>query len=1324
MDKESYPIENESQEIGQHAVVAFNSLHPLGWRLTPTDGDSDVGLDMQIQLVDKKRYQGVFHAQIKGSREKGENGQSKSLSADQSFYSVELKISTLNYYVRVANPVMLVFVDLSTHADPRTCNAHYLWINDEIDSLLDGNANLDHLGTKTHSFQIPSKNLLNANLDVLPYLNNRVKKRNTLEGLFKSVQDRREDPVGTIADLNRRISALPVALDTVLNITENPWLDAPKDSFAATLHEISSDLKLNNAELAGPALDKLDLRKPEATPHELSEFYYLKGQLLTLSGQGDKSVEFYEQAAKLSPDRNKYHIAFLEAHLRHKYRDEKFLRASLEEVQNRVAGDYLPIKTKLLALLGKHEEAVKLLDDIETKSAIILRPLIYYLEQHYDDCSRLCQDYLSHNDLTDRQKLGLHIFQARSLFHIGALHISGEDEPQTIPFSGLPQMNPRVLRTSWESCKHAWETAYSLGYPTDVELLIDFSCVLSTYFNEEEFFYGHLKHLARIRPKNLLIQEILLQYSTEYGDSKTAQQQLGKLPLSAEIIVQQIFIFYREANKNLAIDTAIGHMDLLLATKPSNMDGALLLAAVSAHDQVKTEQLETLVKAIRELPNATAILAAYEFITGVNENLLKKESMVDRLYTVYQQGEKDKRVLTLLFHNLNPTELESSNKLLKVAEDIAQQRPFDQDETLHLCQAKATLRDWRGIIDVLEPTLERFEASSRLIAVRALALDNLGDTPAALNSLEEAVNLESSDSYAYQFYAQLAARCGLTEKARELFELLLARSREKHEKIQILRNMFVLEMSINPESSKLLQLCERYGQINDATSEEEEGFYLLACFAATINGHVAITSEQKKQFNERLQAYVKRFPESRVIRAVQFDEKKPAEELLRELEKITGMTAERREWYTQQEQNLRSGNLPVPFAIRPLLLINVQDVLDLWEISKRVSKQDRQYHLTLSPEIYVPKDPNRFLSKKVLIDEVSLFVLFDLELLERFLQMFPRIAIPRAVIGRFQDRALGVFRSPWYRKAKEIVSILARFLNKIEQPSGGGNVSSNNDWRALDEYKDILKGDQYVLYTDDAIARLYIAENNAEQETITIVDILELLKHENVLRREDAARKYARLCRWNVGGVPVRYLDILLVLHEAFPAGLSIDESLEKLNKSVDYRDFADAIWNHYKGYPILIREIAAFVALMLEGGDGIFVENNIVTAIWYWWYSKAQFTMKGEARKIDYLARSCCAIADRLSRIRTTSATRQVAQRQWSIYKDLVEYVYGAEMSETIEAMMYERLVYFVVTSVPGRSSDDLYGFLANGLEPETSESERFSKLYTNAVIDRHAKK
>jgi len=77
------PEESESQEIGQHAVRAFMIHSPRNWRLKPTDGDDDFGLDMQVQVVENARVVGLFHAQIKGSC-------NKRLSADGTYYAVRL----------------------------------------------------------------------------------------------------------------------------------------------------------------------------------------------------------------------------------------------------------------------------------------------------------------------------------------------------------------------------------------------------------------------------------------------------------------------------------------------------------------------------------------------------------------------------------------------------------------------------------------------------------------------------------------------------------------------------------------------------------------------------------------------------------------------------------------------------------------------------------------------------------------------------------------------------------------------------------------------------------------------------------------------------------------------------------------------------------------------------------------------------------------------------------------------------------------------------------------------------------------------------------
>jgi hypothetical protein len=94
------PQENKSQEICQHAKLALEASHPISWRLTPTDGDSDAGLDFQAQLIDNSKHTDLFHIQLKSSKQI-KNGRPESLNEDSTFYSQELKISTLNYFIRI-----------------------------------------------------------------------------------------------------------------------------------------------------------------------------------------------------------------------------------------------------------------------------------------------------------------------------------------------------------------------------------------------------------------------------------------------------------------------------------------------------------------------------------------------------------------------------------------------------------------------------------------------------------------------------------------------------------------------------------------------------------------------------------------------------------------------------------------------------------------------------------------------------------------------------------------------------------------------------------------------------------------------------------------------------------------------------------------------------------------------------------------------------------------------------------------------------------------------------------------------------------------------
>ena len=165
MVKEALPKESESQKIGHLACLALEATHPTNWRTKDLEGDDDVGLDKQVQLVEGKKYSALFHVQVKGCLQ-SKGGFNRKLSRDGTFFSESLKIRTLNYYARIETSVMLAFADLTVNPDPRQCPVYYLWIDEEIDKLLADHENLDYLGKKTHTFRIPTKNKLDQNLDV------------------------------------------------------------------------------------------------------------------------------------------------------------------------------------------------------------------------------------------------------------------------------------------------------------------------------------------------------------------------------------------------------------------------------------------------------------------------------------------------------------------------------------------------------------------------------------------------------------------------------------------------------------------------------------------------------------------------------------------------------------------------------------------------------------------------------------------------------------------------------------------------------------------------------------------------------------------------------------------------------------------------------------------------------------------------------------------------------------------------------------------------------------------------------------------------------
>ena len=1319
MNNIKLPKESESQEIGHFAVITFNSCHPTSWRPTQTDGDADAGLDMQVQIVDQGHYTNVFNAQIKGSAQM-KDGRNRKLSADGKHFAQPLDIRTLNYYARIENPVMLAFADVTQDQNPRKCPAYYLWIDEKIDQLRAGKPNLDHLGKDSHTFHIPVGNVLDPDLNVLPYLNSRLEKKRALEGIYNIVEEKYPDPIDKVNQIGDVLGTKKIALDTILNKTETPWLDAPKDSFAYQLKKASEILSLNNEKLAKDKLDKLADRLEEANHHEQSEYYYQRAYLAGLVGKREEALELHKKAHLTSKEIKKYHLAYLESRIPYEREDDKTIDNIIAEIQKEDDAGYLRLKSKLVALNGKHKEAFEILENQDEKDIFILKALIHLLSGSYSDCIKQIDRAFSEQELTHRQELSLRSLKARSYFNLG---FSNTPENTTIPFSGTPDMNPEILKKAWIELISAWELANHLGYPPDVETMIDMFSILGMYFSEPYAVKKHLIKLAEIRPAVQIIQEGLLQIAMHLDDRATAERQLSKLPKTLKNTINKIILAYRKNNKSEVVNLTNEILDDLIQKKPANYDTVVAIAAECANDLLMYNDRDKFLEVLQTFPDSRALMAVYDFMVQVNKEPLKKPQAVEKLYEVYKEGYKHDQILVQLFYNLNPYKDDTAQKIIEISDDIISERDLLDSEYIILCQAKATAHDWQGILESSRRAQIRFSTNPRFKAFEALALDEIGETGKSIELLEEIAKGEKHDPLAFEIYINISARCGLVEKAKILVARLLEKATQKKQKLHLLRMMFNIEMYIDPKSEGLIDICLKYGQLCDQDDESEEGLYLLQFFAATLDPEKAVQDDDVKEFQKRLKKYVEKFPESKVLRSFSVKGKAP-EELLSQLEKITGFTEEKKRCYQRNENLLSRSQFPVPYLIRHKVLLNVSNFLHLWELSKIADKDYPQYQLTISANLYKPRKIENFKERMPLVDEVALVVLFDLGLLEYLFKSFLKVAITKDSIVNLQMMAQQFIYSPYTTKAKDIVELLSKHVDQIQQPSSKETIDEDHIFSDLDLIKSVYDPSIHLFYTDDAISRLYVCGEDHFKDTISTIDIIAILRDYQNISKKDAAEKYARLCAFNVIGAPIDYKDILIVLEDDLPKGESIKGYSERLKNHQNFNSFINGIWWFKGNYAKALTEIGQFLSYMISGEDNITVEQNIIAAIWYIWYQKVQFIIKSEKDKLHFLARSFLFTSiELLKRIGHDRKNTKYWAQAWSIYNDIVNLSYGNVMSRGIENRS-KTLLAQMIAEFELKSNTKIFNYIALGLTSDTAESDLFQKAYTKSSITIQHKK
>ncbi|MDU0355766.1 DUF4365 domain-containing protein [Paraglaciecola aquimarina] len=220
------PKEELSQEIGKLAARSLATKLPRTWSETPLSGDTDFGLDYMIQLkTQKNEVSFSFYLQLKGTT-------SPKYNDDRSFISHSFKTSTLEFYMRQEQLVMVALVDLRDNEESLwKCPVYYTWLDDEwFDEHSSKLTKQDSISVK-----IPTVQLLETSLNVFDFLSNRITEKFAVAKLKKGLKTNTKPVAQSLEMIAEAIVEKPILFKSIEEKQDVPWLHNPEGTYANEL---------------------------------------------------------------------------------------------------------------------------------------------------------------------------------------------------------------------------------------------------------------------------------------------------------------------------------------------------------------------------------------------------------------------------------------------------------------------------------------------------------------------------------------------------------------------------------------------------------------------------------------------------------------------------------------------------------------------------------------------------------------------------------------------------------------------------------------------------------------------------------------------------------------------------------------------------------------------------------------------------------------------------------------------------------------------------------------------------------------------------------
>lgn len=1312
MSQTKLPKECVSQEIGQYAILSFNVSYPVSWRVKDLAGDDDVGYDFQVQVIDDRQYSYIFRAQLKSSRQSDEEGKTK-LSGCGTYFSQVLKVSTINYCLRSAEPLMLLYVDLTADENPRNCPVYYLWLDSEIDKLRGSKRDLSHLNQDSVTFRIPISNQLTPELDAIPHLKRVYEKHIALGDVFQTIEAQKDDPFEVINKLSEKFKSSPSSLDSVLEDRDTPWLDAPRGSLSHDLKESFTYLQNNDLHLAREILSEVVKRVEELNPHEQSEFNYQLGRLSYLSGKEKESIAHFKQAFESLPDNLRYLVAYYEHLVNANYLDKELIAGVLDSLPPEGLLEIDKLKAKALSLLGRHDEAFGVLGRYDDKDVCVVRAIALFMAKQFDECVAYCEKC---SDIVrlPRLKHSLLNLKIRSLFNTCASLMPEEDGH--LNFLAIRVYDQERLRTCWETCKECWGVAKSLNYPRDLELNFDIFSVLAFYYEEVSVLIYNLKEFIYSNDKLTEAYRLLVNIGASTDDTELIEWALGRVDDASEFIEQSIIFNYKKSNKSVVVNLINNNIKKLQESK--NFIILLSVGAQCADELNLHDKKNFFLEFLGQQEEGETYLAIHEYFAGVNHNVLSKDEAIIKLYEKYVSGDKNRDLIENIFSHLSSYESSQAQYIIEIFPEISKYREFRESEIYKITQSFSTLGKWEELLSYADQSIERLGRKPKLIAIRATALDELGLASEALNDLESLVQSEEFDDYAFNLYTNIAARCGFADKAKATLNRLYEKTEGK-ERLEIIRALFSLEMYVDPSSQSLYDLAKRYGELCNREDEKEEGVYLQLFLGGTLSPEINVPEEELKAFHKRIEVYTSKFPSSEFLRLAHLPSDGQPEELIRQLKQLSGSTAQSEARYEIQLNFLRKNPHVIPYRLKPKVLRGVGNILELFTYTLRTNHGSSEYTLRIAEGSEFASSDKVF-KKYPFVDETALFLLHELNLLPLLFKAYDFVYLSKKTLLDIVNYANPFLSPVHFNRARNLLDFLKENIGKIRQPSINQNVSSSS-LEILDEHRNIIETNDLSYFTCDFSSSVYVRHGADELVVFNILDFVNASREQGLIEDPQVVTVLAKLCKFNVLGVFMHFDDI----HRAVMnfSGIADDDSLatvrDKLLACDEFMSLSGYVLDTVDDYNVFLSNFASVIEIALaEEGQIKLLNENLIPAIMTLWASRCLFMRSGSGNYIDVLADLFVSVVvGFLRKGKQDSLLPDKIRRFASLYDDAISFYYGGRMDESLYDSSITKLAGKCFNA-SGKYGSEVYSLCERGFKDSSRELELFKKTYVSRVV------